>query len=213
MLSHLVGRDATTGISTQQIRTARLDFADLDQVIARCTGHIGMRLHIANQPPRLNAEHPTFRVKGQRKVAQVQHVAKHARNHKERRRICLRTLVQRHQIIEPFYRRSGGRRAVAIDNAGFGSDQGGTFCNCGRFEQDRDRELDLERAFDVRKQAHGDQRMATQIEKTILDTNRADAQQGLPHLGELFFDAVTWCDVSAVKVRALKALALCNSFL
>ena len=211
MPGHFVGGHAAAGISRQKVGPLWLHPPDFGKIVPRRLDDVVVRGCIADQAARLHADHAAFRCKWHGHVAQVQDVAEHARHDEERCGLAPVALVEGNEELELLdFRRAGGRGYPLPRCAlcpGLGCDQGRAGRDRRGLEQHRDRELHLEGPLHIGEKPHRDQRMPPQIEETVLDAHRADAQQVFPHLCELFLDPVARRDIAALEIRPLEALA------
>src|SRR6056297_3205317 len=142
-----------------------------------------------------------------RQMAQVEHVAEHARDKEEGRFWPALAAMHRHQMGEAAGGLRLGRGALArllradarLDQARAGADGGG-------LEQDRDREIDAIGLADHAEEPHGDQRMPPKVEEAVLDADRVEAEKVGPETREPGLDLALGGDVIAVEIGPLESL-------
>mmetsp|Transcript_9431 Transcript_9431/g.15656 ORF Transcript_9431/g.15656 Transcript_9431/m.15656 type:complete len:242 (-) Transcript_9431:11-736(-) len=149
-----------------------------------------------------------------RQMAQVQHVAKHARHKEEWRTMPAFALMHRHQMGEPAlwahlcFRRSVPSRLTPQRRVThpLRNHRGARF-NGGRLKQHRNREFNRPGLFDHGKQAHRDQAVPAEVKEAVADANLLHTQQILPKACQSTLNIGFWCHKIGFQLRPFKALA------
>ena len=195
--------------TAQHIGAMRLHLPHLRDVIPRGIHQIAMRRLIAIKPARLQPIEGTVRAQKMRQMPQVQDIAEHARHQEEGRARSPLAHMHGHDMGKSPLRRGRLGRHLALGPRHHSAtllDQRGTGTDRGRLEQDRNREIHVERLAHLGKQAHGNQRVTAQIKETVLDPHGIQPQQLLPEPGQTLFHIRLGRDKIAVELGPLETL-------
>ena len=186
----------------------RLHLTDFGDHVARGLAQVIMRRVAPVKPARLKPEDGARVAQQMREVAQVEHVAEHPRDKEERRARPALAAMHGHEVGKAtLFGRGGDGGFAGLLRAGLRLDERRAGADGGGLEQHRDREIHPIGAADHGEEPHRDERMAPQIEKTVLGPDLIEPQKIAPEPGEPRFDLALGGDVIARQIGPGKARA------
>ncbi len=185
----------------------RLHLPDFGDHVARGLGEVVMRGLAAQKAARLKPVKRPLLAQKMREMAQVEHIAEHARDQEEGRAGTAFAPVHRHEMGEAARRLRGSGCRARLLRADARLDQPRAGADGGGLEQDRDGEIDAIGLADHGKEPHGDERMAAEVEEGVLGPHLRNAQKLGPEPGQADLDLALGGDEIAVELGPVEPRA------